>query len=253
MRNIRIFFGGGGDFFAYICEANQTKREMGLKVFTVSFANAIDTFEIPQFRGAVIAAVGREGQLLFHDHVGESGYRYAYPLIQYKRIDGRASIVGIGDGIDALGALLSDEPRVLRLASGRIMSLAVEGVTTQDCLFAVGDSADKAFRLRRWLPFNSDNYRRYRQTQSLVDRVSMLEKIVVGNILSMARGLDLFVDVQIDVRIMSVRQRQGLVSYKNTQMMAFDVDFLTNLDLPVDIGLGKGASIGFGVVEKIDK
>ena len=81
----------------------------------------------------------------------------------------------------------------------------------------------------------------------------MLEKIVVGNILSMARGLDLFVDVQIDVRITSVRQRQGLVSYKNTQMMAFDVDFLTNLDLPVDIGLGKGASIGFGVVEKYDK
>lgn len=226
---------------------------MGLKVFTINFANPIDAYEIPQFRGAVIAAVGRDGHPLFHDHIGDTGYRYAYPLIQYKRLGGKASIVGLGDGIDALGALLRKNPVTLRLDSGRIVHLAVADATTQDCLFAVGDRADKRYRLRRWLPFNSDNYKRYRATESLAGRVTMLEKILIGNILSMARGLELFVDVHIDVVITAMRQHQAMVSYKNAGMLAFDVDFLSNIDLPVGVGLGKGTSIGFGVVEKLDK
>ena len=43
---------------------------MGYSVYTINFLNAIGVHEIPQFRGAVISTVGRDNNLLFHNHKG---------------------------------------------------------------------------------------------------------------------------------------------------------------------------------------
>lgn len=53
---------------------------MGYSVYTINFLNAIGVHEIPQFRGAVISTVGRDNNLLFHNHKGD-GFRYSYPNI----------------------------------------------------------------------------------------------------------------------------------------------------------------------------
>jgi len=52
----------------------------------IRFRNEISFDEIPWLRGAVIHAVP-ETETLFHNHIG-SGFRYSYPLVQYKRIGG---------------------------------------------------------------------------------------------------------------------------------------------------------------------
>ena len=224
---------------------------MGIQIYTINFANEIGVHEISQFRGAVISAVGRDNGL-FHDHEGDN-YRYSYPLIQYKRLRGRAAIVCLGDGVDAVGALLRRDSTTLLLGGRHLLNLAVDSIDAQDCCFAADIAGcTHSYRLRRWLPLNAENYRRYRSTQSLAERVSLLERIVVGNILSMAGGLSLFVDVPVEVKITSVREHPRAVEFKGVRMMAFDVDFLTNIDLPVNVGLGKGCSIGFGIVEKLE-
>ena len=56
-----------------------------VRILDVSFENEIRSWEVPVFRGAIIATAGRD-HTLFHNHKDE-GFRYAYPLIQYKRID----------------------------------------------------------------------------------------------------------------------------------------------------------------------
>ena len=38
------------------------------------------------------------------------------------------------------------------------------------------------------------------------------------------------------------------IKYKNTHLLAFNLDFSTNVFLPNYIGLGKGASHGYGMV-----
>jgi hypothetical protein len=44
-----------------------------------------------------------------------------------------------------------------------------------------------------------------------------------------------------------------LLSFKGKEMPGFSLDFNSNVILPPYIGLGKGSSIGFGVVKKISE
>ena len=78
-----------------------------VKTLVIRFRNEIALDEIPLFRGAVIKTIDRP-DILFHNHIGENGFRYSYPLIQYHRIGGRAAIVCIGDGVDAIGEFFSN-------------------------------------------------------------------------------------------------------------------------------------------------
>ena len=72
-----------------------------VKTLILKFENEIERYEISFFRGAVIAAVGKEEDVLFHNHEGDN-YRYSYPLIQYKRIHGCAAIVCVNEGTETI-------------------------------------------------------------------------------------------------------------------------------------------------------
>jgi len=55
---------------------------------------------------------------------------------------------------------------------------------------------------------------------------------------------------QIDLHITDITA-QRLAHYKGIKLMAFDIEFKTNLVLPQYIGIGKNASVGFGTLTKI--
>lgn len=80
-------------------------NQNNLNVLVVQFTNELKQTNIPYFRGAVIAALGEQADVLFHNHT-ENGFRYAYPLIQYKRVKGKAAIVCIKDGTEQIGRFL---------------------------------------------------------------------------------------------------------------------------------------------------
>ena len=68
-------------------------------ILYIQFANEISQKEIPMFRGAVLHSM-ESCPVLFHNHLGDK-FRYAYPLIQYKRIKGKAAIVFVGKGVES--------------------------------------------------------------------------------------------------------------------------------------------------------
>ncbi len=68
-----------------------------INTIVISFSNPLDNHQIPQFRGAINTALGENANLFFHNHT-EDGFRYSYPLVQYKRIRQKAAIVCIKDG-----------------------------------------------------------------------------------------------------------------------------------------------------------
>lgn len=105
------------------------------------------------------------------------------------------------------------------------------------------------FQLRDWLALNETNYARYQTTPDEIDRIELLERILRGNILSMAKGLEWFIDREVRVRIVRCSALRWL-RYKGQLMASFDLDFSTNVFLPDWIGLGKGVSVGFGVVTR---
>ncbi len=70
-----------------------------------------------------------------------------------------------------------------------------------------------------------------------------LERILIGNILSFAKGVGWHIDREIEVSIHSVPKLHKL-SFKKYQMMGFDTDFVSNIIIPNNIGLGKSVSRG---------
>lgn len=103
------------------------------------------------------------------------------------------------------------------------------------------------FRIRRWIPLNSENYHKYSEIKTLSDKINFLESILKGNLLSLCKGLDLFISEELKAEITHLSE-PFLVKNKGVKLMAFDVEFSSNLSIPNFIGIGKNASIGYGIV-----
>lgn len=219
-----------------------------IKVLKVVFGQDIFHDEIPFFRGAVIDSLEHKN-VLFHNHVGE-GLRYSYPLIQYKRIGGKAAIVCVEAGTEAMGEFFASCNFDVMLRD-RPLHLEAESVKANQIVVQVwNDLFD--YQVRKWLPLNKENYVEYQQLEGIVERYQMLEKILTGNILSMAKGLGVRFDRQVEVKLTELGEPRGYV-YKGVKMMAFDAAFKSNVTLPSYLGLGKGVSLGYGMVVRKGK
>ena len=221
-----------------------------IKILVVRFNNELAHWKIPLFRGAVVDAVGAENSVLFHNHTDE-GMRYAYPLIQYKRIAGKAAIVCVGEGTEEIGKLFASCNFNVKIGEEDTV-LEVENMHAHQVLVQVWDTMF-AYRIRKWLPLNQENYAKFMQMDSLADKYAMLENLLTGNILSMAKGLGIHFEKQVECKIVAMEEPR-LITYKGVKMMAFDAEFKSNVSLPDYIGLGKGVSLGMGtVVRKYEK
>lgn len=216
------------------------------KILIVRFSNEIWREELPLLRGAINTAIG-DANVLFHNHEGGTRLRYAYPLIQYKRIHQKAAIVCIGEGTEAIGQFFSSCDFDVILGD-RKMTLEVESVDARQVLIQAWDQAF-TYRIRRWLPLNGENYEKYRCMESLADRCSFLDRLLTANILSFAKGVGVFFSEKVECHITELSDPMGIL-YKGVKLMGFDAEFKTNVSLPDYIGLGKGVSLGMGMVAR---
>lgn len=218
------------------------------RVLTIRYENLLSQNEIPLFRGAVIDAMDGNADILYHNHNGDA-LVYHYPMVQYKRINQCAAIVAIDSGADALGQFLSSGVTHLQLGE-REDDFKVADVKAVNCLVQVWDG-EFDYHLRKWLPFNSENYQEYKSIEDLSDKVQFMEKILVGNILSFAKGVGVSLESNVTCKIKSMDNQQ-LIKYKGVKMMSFDIVFKTNVTIPDFVGIGKGVSLGFGMVTMIN-
>ncbi len=219
-----------------------------IKIFKLTFKTPIMFYEVPLFRGLVINTI-KDADLLFHNHTDDN-FRYRYPLVQYKRISGNAGIIFLGDGIERLSNFFNSTFSTVKLGK-RDISLETDKVEAYDV--NVQTWADEFYySIRKYLPLNQSNYEKYSKIESVIEKYAMLENILIGNILSFAKGIDMHFGDQVTVKILSVDSHREY-RFKGVKMMGFDMMFKTNVSLPDYIGLGKGVSIGFGMIKRFDK
>lgn len=214
-----------------------------IKVLHIQFHSDLKQNEIELFRGAVLSKMD-DASVLFHNHTVDN-YRYSYPLIQYKRIYKKASILCLEEGTEAIGQFFSSGDFNFRLGE-RAVKMEVNFLKAHQYLVQIWDSMF-VYRIYRWLPLNETNYQEYKKLDGIVEQCAFLEKKLIGNILSFAKGINLCLDKEIICKILQIEDPY-VVSYKGTKMMTFNICFKTNISLPNYIGLGKGVSIGNGIV-----
>lgn len=216
-----------------------------IQIFLIKFQNEILHREIPLFRGAILNAIGNDAEILYHNHKDENEYRYAYPLIQYKRIHKKAAIFCLGEGVEAIGQFLTSQKFDIFLGD-RPISLSIETIYPKREIVQTWDSVFR-YHIRNWLALNSENYQKYQELEEFSARISFLENILIGNLLSFAKGMGIQIQEEIICKLLSLDEPR-LIQVKGVKMMAFDGEFKTNLSLPDYMGLGKHVSIGYGTV-----
>lgn len=103
------------------------------------------------------------------------------------------------------------------------------------------------YRIVDWMPLNQDNYHKFLQTEGLKDKYALLESILIGNILSFAKGVGVFLEERVVCSITDISDSH-IETYKGNEVMTFNASFSTNVSIPKFVGMGKGASLGFGTI-----
>ena len=218
-----------------------------IRTLTVFFDTDISYKEIPLFRGAVVKSLGDKANVLYHNHTGNDTFRYSYPLIQYKRLGGKAAIVCIEEGADLIGQFFSENAGELHIGE-RVVKCNIGKMVPAKILVQVWKTPFK-YHINRWLPLNTKNYLLYQKTEGMIERILLLENILKANLLSMLKGLGIYLEEEINVKITNLSDSH-IIYNKGVAMMAFNADLTCNLSIPNNIGIGKNSSIGYGVIHQ---
>ena len=218
-----------------------------VRLLTISFNTPIERRELTAFRGAIAAKAGLENDL-FHNHdnsTPNSTKRFhRYPKIQYKYHRGRLLLVCLNEGVEAMHHFFS-KPTWTLLIHKDPRELAIHQLGVQERTVEVIDR-DKEYALKSWLALNPKNWAIY-NTSNAIEKIKLLERILASNIVVFAKGIDWKIDKRFEVSIISM-PRERNVTFKNQQLLAFDLSFKINMSLPNYIGIGNGVSIGNGMV-----
>ncbi|ACL70267.1 CRISPR-associated endonuclease Cas6 [Halothermothrix orenii] len=191
-------------------------------------------------------------EVLFHQHKKDGGLRYKYPLIQYKIINNKPVIIGLGSGGDLI---IEHFLSIDKIVLGDKKFLNPSGKLKVDSIeLKVNNKYDmppyKYSFISPWLGLSQKNYNIYKtriEGGTKDEKVKFLKKIITGNILSFAKGVGWWIEESI---ITVPKLREIPVNFKNQTMIGFVGEFYSNVFIPEYIGLGKSTSRGFGTLRR---
>ncbi len=182
---------------------------------------------------------------ILHNHYANDKFLYSYPFVQYKIINGQIVIVGIDEGAELIKQIA---PELSTLSLDKEYKITEKLIHEKE--FDIKPSREeKHYKfITPWLGLNQTNYKRYINSKSWKDKKDILNKVLVGNLLSMSKGLGIIVNKRLYAK---THFEEKIVEYKGVKMNAFTGEFKIHYDIPDYFGLGKGVSQGFGCVKQI--
>ncbi|MBC8179812.1 CRISPR-associated endonuclease Cas6 [candidate division KSB1 bacterium] len=217
---------------------------MNLTTFTLTLGD--EKFfrrDVPKIRGYFASKFPQYIEL--HHHIAAKKYVYGYPLIQYKVINYAPTIIGAGEGVE-----------VLKKIHDQVSEIQIDGVTIpirekqmlqKEQPFGLCNELHFYKFIIPWLGLNQKNYKIY-LTSSREKKFELLNRILIGNLLSMSKSFGYTVPDKI---VVSADTRLRLTKLKGMDMSGFTGFFAANFQIPDLLGIGKSVSRGFGTVKKI--
>jgi len=220
-----------------------------MKLTEITFDIPLSGYQIPKFRGAMVATLGRE-QDRFHNHKGEQHYHYRYPMIQYRQKSGRASLVMIGErehhAMD-VGNIINCAGKPIRIGQ-KEHKLELYELKTSDFTPKITEKPH-SYQLHHWIALNKKNFAAWQEITGLTKKIRLLEKILPNHIMKFAGGVGWYPKEQLEVEITFLGAYKFMELHR-VKHLALDISFEVNAELPYQIGLGKGVTYGFGILKR---
>ncbi len=222
------------------------KTEKSVAMATVSFPEIrLSPRDAHKLRG-YFGGVFREHSPLLHNHFEDGGFRYAYPLVQYKIVDHVPILVGLQEGSKLLTELFF-QMKSLKI-NDKDYSVYERDIVFKNLTIGVIPALHTYTFRTLWMALNQDNFKEYLDKPEDA-RKEFLNRILTGNILSFFKGIGLYLEPEERI-LLTAQTREKSTKFKDQHMIAFQGTFTANVLLPDLIGLGKSVSRGFGVIQK---
>ena len=183
---------------------------------------------------------------ILHNHYGDDKFLYSYPFVQYKILNNKIHILGIDEGGEILKEIAGD---LSKLTLDRDYEITEKLIFEREVDIKPTSEEMHYEFITPWIGLNQKNYQKYMKTNDWFEKKELINRILVGNILSMSKGLGIIVNKRLYAK---THFSQKIVHYKGVKMNAFVGEFKIHYNIPDYFGLGKGVSQGFGCVKKIN-
>ena len=182
-----------------------------------------------------------------HQHKSDGSFIYRYPCVQYKVINGSCLLIGFNEGTEVIKKTFHDL-KAINL-NGQWEEVLSKGLESYSTFFSISSEQNNYSFLTPWLALNEKNYEQYQKLGNWAKKRDFLEKILIGNIISMSKGLGYTVPEPIKANIINLREVS--TSLKGTPMLGFLGTFSVNFEIPDYWGIGKSVSRGFGTIKRV--
>ena len=220
---------------------------MKIKILKVIFKDIkIESRDIPKLRGYFASKHPHYKQL--HNHDGDK-FIYKIPTIQYRRIRGKATLIGFGEGLEILKKLFFETDKII--LGDKIYNSYEKLISLKEYDFGITNSTIKYRFVAPWMALNQINYQKYFSLSNFEKRKEFLEKILIGNLISLSKNLSYSIPNKENISSKISNLQKINIHFKNQEMLCFKCNFRVNFRLPSLLGLGKQVGRGFGEVQHI--
>jgi len=206
------------------------------------------TEQIHKFRG-YIGNLFKEHELI-HNHNTKTGkVIYRYPLIQFKLINNTPVIIAITESAIKIFTEIFLKLEEINI-EGTIIPIYEKDLKCKTKEFGFVEKKITYEFMSPWIALNQKNYSTYRGVETRKDKEEILKKAFIGNILSMSKYLDYWLNKKQKIEV-ELHVKPDKVKLKDKTLIGFTGLFKTNFLIPDYLGIGKSISRGFGSIKRV--
>lgn len=190
----------------------------------------------------------KEYSPLLHNHLEGDKFKYGYPLVQYKVLNNVPFLIGLKEGAELLKELFLKIDTLT--IDGENYPVYAKNIEFKKVEIGVMNNLYAYQFQTLWMALNEENYRLYLGYEKERQR-EQLEGILKRNISNALKAMGFPMTKETPAILARMNTlREETTRFKGNSMLAFRGEFITNVLLPDNIGLGKSPARGLGAIRR---
>lgn len=184
-----------------------------------------------------------------HNHENEEDPDYtpqSYPLVQLRCTEGKLALWGMNEGAEVLQQIMLKEMlRGFQFRGTQCRIVPAKTGTEKYALQFLPGKKTRHYELNYFIAFKPENYKAW-QKMDAPAKMQRLQDVLLNNITMFCKAAGWLVDKNKLLASIYWVWHTRWVKFKTHKLLAFTLNYSSNLQLPDGIALGRQTKLGFG-------